>query len=221
MALLAMSTGPTTFFVSRYPITFEACDGSDDTCKFLRNPRLTLSDVDALQRLPTIRTAGGRLDTQRSIAYKDRRLRGVDVVVNAVGILRERRTASFAAIHEQGPAALFEACIRAGVPKVVQISALGAEPDAPTGYFRSKAAGDTLLSKLPLEWVIVQPSLVFGASDRQIIDDRIFRYKSSFRTPSEQPSCLHRCGPAASSFGCRGAYGLPSPRHTAASPTPS
>ena len=24
------STGPTTFFVSRYPITFEACDGSDD-----------------------------------------------------------------------------------------------------------------------------------------------------------------------------------------------
>ena len=92
------------------------------------------------------------------------RLRGVDVVVNAVGILRERSTASFAAVHEQGPAALFEACIRAGVPKVVQISALGAEPDAPTGYFRSKAAGDTLLSKLPLEWVIVQPSHVFGAS---------------------------------------------------------
>ena len=73
------STGPTTFFVSRFPISFEACDGTDETCKFFRNPRLTLADVDALQRLPTIRTAGARLDTQRAIAYKDRRLRGVEV----------------------------------------------------------------------------------------------------------------------------------------------
>ena len=73
------STGPTTFFVSRFPISFEACDGTDETCKFFRNPRLTLDDVDALQRLPTIRTAGARLDTQRAIAYKDKRLRSVDV----------------------------------------------------------------------------------------------------------------------------------------------
>jgi putative ABC transport system permease protein len=73
------STGPTTFFVSRFPISFEACDGTDETCKFFRNPRLTLADVDALERLPTVRTAGARLDTQRGIAYKDRRLRSVDV----------------------------------------------------------------------------------------------------------------------------------------------
>ena len=39
----------------------------------------TLADVDALQRLPTVRTAGARLDTQRAIAYKDRRIRSVDV----------------------------------------------------------------------------------------------------------------------------------------------
>ena len=73
------STGPTTFFVSRFPISFEACDGTDETCKFFRNPRLTLADVDALQRLPSVRTAGARLDTQRNISYKDRRLRTVDV----------------------------------------------------------------------------------------------------------------------------------------------
>jgi putative ABC transport system permease protein len=73
------STGPTTFFVSRFPISFEACDGTDETCKFFRNPRLTLTDVDAIQRLPTVRTAGARLDTQRAIAYKDRRIRSVDV----------------------------------------------------------------------------------------------------------------------------------------------
>src|SRR6476619_8337675 len=47
------SAGTTTFFVSRYPISFEACDGTDETCKFVRNPRLSLADVDALERLPT------------------------------------------------------------------------------------------------------------------------------------------------------------------------
>jgi len=73
------STGPTTFFVSRFPISFEACDGTEDTCKFFRNPRLTLDDVEALNRLPSIRTAGARLDTQRPVAYKDRRIRTVDV----------------------------------------------------------------------------------------------------------------------------------------------
>src|SRR5262247_840909 len=42
------SAGPTTFFVSRYPITFEACDGTDATCKWRHNPRLTYADSKAL-----------------------------------------------------------------------------------------------------------------------------------------------------------------------------
>ncbi|HEV7991967.1 MAG TPA: ABC transporter permease [Gemmatimonadaceae bacterium] len=73
------STGPTTFFVSRFPISFEACDGTEETCKFFRNPKLTLDDVATLERMPSVRTAGGRLDTQRQINYKDRRVTGVSV----------------------------------------------------------------------------------------------------------------------------------------------
>jgi putative ABC transport system permease protein len=73
------STGPTTFFVSRFPISFEACDGTDETCKWFRNPPLSLSDVAALERLPSVRVAGARLDTQRSVSYKDKRLSGVQV----------------------------------------------------------------------------------------------------------------------------------------------
>src|SRR5258708_9414605 len=73
------STGPTTFFISRYPISFEACDGTDATCKWLRNPRLTMADVALIQRLPSVRVAGGRLDTSRPISYKDKRLSGIRV----------------------------------------------------------------------------------------------------------------------------------------------
>ncbi|HET9012013.1 MAG TPA: ABC transporter permease [Gemmatimonadaceae bacterium] len=73
------STGPTTFFVSRFPITFEACDGTEDTCKWFRNPRLTLGDVEALEQLSSVRTAGARLDTSRPAAYKDKRAAGVQI----------------------------------------------------------------------------------------------------------------------------------------------
>ena len=71
------STGPTTFFVSRFPITFEACDGTDDTCKWFRNPPLTLADVDAIGRLPTVRTAGARLDLGMPISYRDKHPVGI------------------------------------------------------------------------------------------------------------------------------------------------
>ncbi|MES2177189.1 MAG: ABC transporter permease [Gemmatimonadota bacterium] len=73
------STGPTTFFVSRYPITFEACDGTDATCKWLRNPPVTLSDMETLNRLSTVRTAGARLDMGVAVGYKDKRPTGIQV----------------------------------------------------------------------------------------------------------------------------------------------
>jgi putative ABC transport system permease protein len=73
------STGPTTFFVSRFPITFEACDGTDATCKWLRNPPLTLADNDAISQLPSIRTSGARIDLNQAAAYKDKHVKGVQV----------------------------------------------------------------------------------------------------------------------------------------------
>jgi uncharacterized protein YbjT (DUF2867 family) len=91
------------------------------------------------------------------------RLRGIEAVVNTVGILRESRSQSFAALHEQAPKALFSACVRAGVRRVIQISALGAGVEADSRYHRSKGEADRFLASLPLEWTIVQPSLVFGA----------------------------------------------------------
>jgi uncharacterized protein YbjT (DUF2867 family) len=90
------------------------------------------------------------------------RLEGIDYVVNAVGILRETRTASFQALHVAAPVALFRASHRAGVRKVLQVSALGADEQATSAYHRSKKRADDALAALALPWVIVQPSLVFG-----------------------------------------------------------
>jgi uncharacterized protein YbjT (DUF2867 family) len=90
------------------------------------------------------------------------RLIGVDVVINTVGILRERGKQTFDNIHTRAPQALFSASATAGVKKIIQVSALGADRGQ-TGYFASKRAADEHLAALPLEWTVVQPSLIFGA----------------------------------------------------------
>ncbi|BAH38186.1 MAG TPA: ABC transporter permease [Gemmatimonas aurantiaca] len=68
------STGPTTFFVTRYPISFEACDGSDETCKWLRNPPLRSNEVEMLRRLSSVEAVGERLDWGAKVKYRDREL---------------------------------------------------------------------------------------------------------------------------------------------------
>src|SRR5688572_23935195 len=53
-----------------------------------------------------------------------RRIRGFDIVVNAVGILRERGHETYDRVHHLSPAALSRACATLGV-RLVHISALG------------------------------------------------------------------------------------------------
>src|SRR3954464_15267155 len=65
-------------------------------------------------------------------------VQGREAVVNAVGIFREAPGSTYEPLHVRGPIALFEACAARGIP-VVQVSALGATPDAPTEFLRSKA----------------------------------------------------------------------------------
>ena len=90
------------------------------------------------------------------------RLAGIDAVVNAVGILRESRGATFDALHSATPRALFAACAEAGVARVVQVSALGADAQAASRYHLSKRAADDALLALPLRGTVVQPSVVFA-----------------------------------------------------------
>jgi uncharacterized protein YbjT (DUF2867 family) len=90
------------------------------------------------------------------------RLEGIDAVINAVGIIREQGAQTFDAIHARAPRALFAACAQAGIPLVVQISALGADEQAGSRYHLSKKEADDFLAGLPVRSVIVQPSLVYG-----------------------------------------------------------
>lgn len=89
-------------------------------------------------------------------------LADVDVVVNAVGILRETAEQHFEQLHITTPRALFAASVTSGVRRVVQISALGADAGARSRYHLSKKAADDYLLGLPVSAVVVQPSLIYG-----------------------------------------------------------
>jgi putative ABC transport system permease protein len=74
------SAGPTTFFIQRWPITFEACDGSGDTCRWRSNPRLTFAEADALKRLDSVGEVMIQQGWGASVKYRDRSLTQVNIL---------------------------------------------------------------------------------------------------------------------------------------------
>jgi uncharacterized protein YbjT (DUF2867 family) len=88
-------------------------------------------------------------------------LEGVDAVVNCAGVLQDGARDSTSAVNFAAPAALFEACAEAGVRRVIQFSATGADHGI-TSFSRTKQALDERLMASDLEWVTLRPSVVVG-----------------------------------------------------------
>ena len=112
------------------------------------------------------RPASIRADFNRLTEPEDwaQHLAGIEAVINCVGILQGRPGQSVDAIHARAPIALFQACEAVGVRRVIQISAISAEPGAGTGYAATKHAADVYLAGTGLDWVILRPSLVYAQS---------------------------------------------------------
>ncbi len=92
-------------------------------------------------------------------------LQGADAVVNLVGILHESGKATFQAIHVDGARTVAEAAAKAGVAKLVHMSALGADKASDSDYARSKALGEEAVRAAFPKATILRPSVVFGPED--------------------------------------------------------
>ena len=116
----------------------------------------------ATDRLPATRIVA--IDIARAVRAEDwlPHLAGIDAVVNCAGVLQAGGGDSPAAVHAAGIPALFAACERAGVRRVIHVSAIGADGAAPTEFARTKHAGDADLMARELDWIILRPSLVLG-----------------------------------------------------------
>ena len=85
-----------------------------------------------------------------------------DVVLNCVGILRERwRGESYAAVHQRAPALLAAACRARGL-RYLHVSALGLRHPHRSGFLTSKLAGEQAVVAAGGDFRIVRPSLLDG-----------------------------------------------------------
>lgn len=91
----------------------------------------------------------------------DALLKDVDVVVNCVGILRQRPNESYDHVHHRAPAALALACATAGI-RFIHTSALGLHEGAKSRFLSSKLLGERAIAASGGDYAIVRPSLLDG-----------------------------------------------------------
>jgi uncharacterized protein YbjT (DUF2867 family) len=120
--------------------------------------------------LPSVNVVEADIHDEAALAQL---MRGVDAVINLVGVLHSRRGKSgtpygpdFERAHVDLPRKVAAACARTGVRRSLHMSALGASASGPSMYLRSKAAGEAAaLSQPGLAVTIFRPSVVFGEGD--------------------------------------------------------
>lgn len=98
-------------------------------------------------------------------------LRGCDAAINLVGILNERGHdgSGFRRAHVELAEKLVRACRKAGVKRLIQMSAIKANAElGPSHYLRSKGEAENAIKAgagTDLAYTIFRPSTIFGSRD--------------------------------------------------------
>ncbi|MFQ5765282.1 MAG: complex I NDUFA9 subunit family protein [Rhodospirillales bacterium] len=147
-------------FLGRHLVKRLAAEGAE--------VRVPVRDAEGAQFLKVLGDVGQVVTWPADItdaAQVAKALDGADAAVNLVGILYERGRATFQRIHVDGAANVARAAAAAGVRRLVHVSAVGADPDSPAEYARTKAAGEAAVKEAFPGATIVRPSIVFGPED--------------------------------------------------------
>ena len=131
-------------------------------------PTRRLQNARDLKLLPTVEIVEADVHDPKTL---ERLCAGKCLVVNLVGTLHSRPGTpygpEFARVHVELPQKLAEACQAQDVHRLIHLSALGAAPDAPSQYLRSKADGEARIRAAGdgLDWTLLRPSAIFGPGD--------------------------------------------------------
>ena len=157
-------------FIGRHLVAALAARGARVTV-----PTRSRERAKHLILLPTVEVVEWDPRNTRALAAL---AQGRDAVVNLAGILNGGGSApgeqgpnqygpAFAQAHVEVAQGLVGACRAAGVRRLLHVSAIGADPAAPSEYLRSKGIGEqAVLAADDLEATVFRPSVVFGPEDR-------------------------------------------------------
>jgi uncharacterized protein YbjT (DUF2867 family) len=88
-----------------------------------------------------------------------RRLPQVDLLVNAVGAIQSTKEMPFSKVHEGLVRLILQHRAALGNPRILQVSALGADPSHKAAFLATKGRADALLLAAP-DTVVLRPSIV-------------------------------------------------------------
>lgn len=93
---------------------------------------------------------------------------GADAVCHLVAVIRERGPSNFHSVNVVGTKRVLAAASSAGVDRFIHLSALGADPDSPYAYLRSKGMGEDAVKSSGLSFTILRASVIYGPGDEFI-----------------------------------------------------
>ena len=137
-------------------------------CEFLmkRGARVRIASRDPrnayfIQPLAQVGQLGAVRADITDVASVRNAVHGASAVVNLCGVFGKRMSAT----HVDGARNIATAARELGARAVVQISAIGADPQAQSNYGRTKGEGEAAVRKAFPNATIIRPSLVFGPED--------------------------------------------------------
>lgn len=113
--------------------------------------------------LPRVSVVNANVHDRADLA---RHLAGADAAINLVGILNERGSdgSGFRKAHVTLTETLIAACAEAGVPRLLQMSALRAG-EGESFYLKTRGEAEARVKASTLAWTIFRPSVIFGEGD--------------------------------------------------------
>lgn len=92
-------------------------------------------------------------------------MKGADAVVNCVGTFDAFGRNNFEAVQAEGAGRIARIAAEQGIGRMVYVSAIGADPEGPSRYAQTKAAGERQVLEAIPQAVILRPSVLFGPED--------------------------------------------------------
>ena len=132
----------------------------------VRVPTRRRERAKSLIVLPTVEVVNADV---LDAAVLERTIAGCDAVINLVGVLHQSRPGDFARLHAELPRKIVDACRKTGVRRLLHVSALKVDHNAPSAYLRSKADGEQQIRVAQASGIrttIFRPSVIFGPEDK-------------------------------------------------------
>lgn len=135
-------------------------------------PSRRYSAVRDLRLLPSVTLVEADINHRSTFQALASELKPNAAVINLVGILHDRSGSpygpGFKKAHVDLPQMLIQEMKALGLKRYIHMSALGADPNGPSMYQRSKGDGERSVEESDLDWTIFRPSVIFGEHDQFI-----------------------------------------------------